>query len=162
MTILLNLGTGATFTFNNQDELNIWLDNELDTQLGNLFSANNMDDVDEDVPPEKKKYLGEEPVDLTTDRTYASYTARDWALHWLFRYGQIDGEHHKTWVMDQVAQILHGTPVVGKIARWDDGEIEYRFSLGEPSQAYRDWVEEYLGRDENGEAQYDYDTGIAP
>lgn len=154
MTIFLNTGTGATFTFKNQEELNIGLDN--------LFGANAVDDADEDVPLAKAKYLGEEPIDLTTDQTYANYTQKDWALRWLFQYGQIDGEHHKTWVLDQIARIMHGTPVVGKIARWDNGESEHRFSLGEPSQAYRDWVEEYMERDENGDPQYLYDTGVAP
>lgn len=47
-------------------------------------------------------------------------------------YGWIDGDHHKTWVIDQILRILFG---------------DY----------YNDWVENY---EEDGE--YTWDTGIAP
>lgn len=137
MTILLNTGMGANTVGDDKEDVSLALD-------------------------PNKRYLGEEPVDLTTDPTFSDHTTNDWVLYWLFSYGQIDGEHHKKWVLDQIARIVLGTPVVGKIARWDNGFSEYRISLGEPSQAYRDWVEEYLERDENGKAQYDYDAGIAP
>lgn len=54
------------------------------------------------------------------------------------QYGGIDGDHHKTWVIDQVVRALTG-----------DG--------------YSDWVEEMKGStDEHGEREYDWDVGIAP
>ena len=49
-----------------------------------------------------------------------------------YEYGQIDGDHHKLWVIDQMLRVL----------------------LGED---YRDFIEDY---EENGE--YKWDIGIAP
>lgn len=113
---------------------------------------------------DRPKYLGEVPVDLTTHPLYSGYTPKDWALLWLEMYGQTDGSHHKTWVLDQVARILHGTKMTACLASWDNGTTEMRFDLEEPpSKAYDDWVETMLGKkDEDGEYEYDYDVGIAP
>lgn len=105
-------------------------------------------------------YLGETPVVLN-QTPFATYNATDWSLYFMFRYGQIDGAHHKSWVLDQVARILHGTPVKVVEASWSNGEREYRVSLGEPSQAYLAWVEQYKRDEESGE-EYNYDEGIAP
>jgi len=107
-------------------------------------------------------YLGETPVDLSTHPEFSKYTPMDWAMLFISYYGQIDGGHHKAWVLDAVSQILKGTPVIVTEARWSNGSTEYRYNLGEPSQAYLDWREEMLGRDESGEPQYEYDEGIAP
>lgn len=54
------------------------------------------------------------------------------ALELLHRYSQIDGDHHKAWVIDQVARCLLG-------------------------ENYDAWVEEY---EEGGE--YEWSVGIAP
>lgn len=54
------------------------------------------------------------------------------ALGFAWQYGQIDGNHHKMWVIDQIVRVLLG-----------DG--------------YEKWVEEYEGDDE-----YEWDVGIAP
>jgi len=108
-------------------------------------------------------YLGETPVDVAADPVYSGYAAKDWALLWIEKYGGIDGDHHKAWVLDHVARILHGTPVVVSLARWSNGESEYRFRLAEPTQEYHSWVDDMLGEtDEDGEREYDYDVGIAP
>jgi hypothetical protein len=40
-----------------------------------------------------------------------------------------------------------------KLAKWDDGEENFRVNTLEPSQEYLDWVVEMKG---------DYDEGIAP
>jgi hypothetical protein len=107
-------------------------------------------------------YIGEFPT--TIEKTPA-----EWAMEFIGSYGQIDGSHHKTWVLDQVARILHGTEVVTVMAKWGpsdrnpEGLEELRFwTAEEPSQAYKDWVEMMLMRDEAGEPQYSYDEGIAP
>lgn len=57
------------------------------------------------------------------------------ALEIAFRYAQIDGAHHKAWVIDQMVRAL------------TDDE-------------YEAWVKEYK-EDESGE-EYDWDCGIAP
>lgn len=52
------------------------------------------------------------------------------------RYGGIDGEHHKTWVIDQMVRALTGTD-------------------------YANWVQESkVGED--GPNTYTWDEGIAP
>lgn len=108
-------------------------------------------------------YLGTTPVDVATHATFASWTAAEWAMLFVEKYGQIDGSHHKTWVLDQVSRILKGTPVIVTEARWSDGQAEYRFETGEPSQAYLAWVDDMLGATgEDGEREYGYDEGIAP
>lgn len=58
------------------------------------------------------------------------------ALEIAFQYGQIDGDHHKTWVIDQMVRVLA-----------DD---------------YDKFVKEYEEEDENGEKLYIWDCGIAP
>ena len=107
-------------------------------------------------------FLGETPVDVSTHPQFSKYTSSDWAMLFISKYGQIGGKHHKTWVLDTVSRVLKGTPVIVTEARWSNGESEYRYTLRAPSPAYLDWREEMLGRDENGEPQYDYDEGIAP
>lgn len=109
------------------------------------------------------QYLGEEIVDIVgTD--FENHTPKDWAMYWIESYGQIDGGYHKAWVLDQVARILKGTPIIVKLAKWKDGQKEYRVSLDNPSQDYIVWVNEMLGEHdkENDEYEYEYDTGIAP
>ena len=60
------------------------------------------------------------------------------AMDVIARYGQIDGAHHKAWIIDQVTRALLG-----------DG--------------YGAFVEEMRGEtEENGEREYDWYTGIAP
>lgn len=103
-----------------------------------------------------KGYLGEFDTTIGADKT-----PDQWALTYIAAYGGIDGEHHKAWVLDQVARILHGTPVIRKLARWDDGHSELRFHTGKPSQAYLDWVVE-MKDGEDGPDTYSYDEGIAP
>jgi len=79
------------------------------------------------------------------------------------RYAQIDGAHHKQWVLDQIVRIIKNTPIVIKLAKWTDGTEEYRYDTDYPSKEYLDWVEEVKEYDaENYEYIYDYDEGIAP
>ena len=107
-------------------------------------------------------YLGETPVIIETHPVFSTYTPSDWAMLFIEKYAQIDGEHHKNWVLDTTSRILKGTPVGVTLARWSNGEQEYRFRLGNPSKSYLDWREEMLGRDDTGEPQYSYEEGVAP
>lgn len=62
------------------------------------------------------------------------------ALNIANQYGQIDGDHHKTWVIDQMVRILTG-------------------------DMYEKWVEDYQLNEDNPDEpddQYEWDTGIAP
>ena len=58
------------------------------------------------------------------------------ALEVIGRFGGIDGEHHKTWVIDQVARALLGP-------------------------AYASWVAKHKAG-EDGPNTYTWDEGIAP
>lgn len=55
-----------------------------------------------------------------------------------FTYSQIDGSHHKTWVIDQMVRKLLGT-----------------------EEAYNKWIKNYCKEGDDPEA-YEWDTGIAP
>lgn len=105
-------------------------------------------------------YLGENVVDVK-DTPYVNYSKDDWALHWIFLYGGIDGAHHKDWVLDHVARILKGTKVIIKLAEWKNGEKEYRLTLDEPTKEYWDWVADCKSGDDGPET-YSYEFGIAP
>ena len=108
-------------------------------------------------------YLGEEVV-TGNESPYADYTPEDWAMTYIESYGQIDGGHHKQWVLDQVARILNDTPVIVKKASWDNGHYEYRFETSEPSKKYLKWIEDMRGEygEEWADYEYTYDEGIAP
>lgn len=105
-------------------------------------------------------YLGEFDVSIE-DTPYGNYKPTDWAMYYIERYGQIDGDHHKQWVLDTVARILKGAPISIKVAKWDNGHSEYRVQVGS-CKLYEDWVEQMLERDESGEPTYSYDKGIPP
>ena len=108
-------------------------------------------------------YLGEFTVDVNSHRTYRQWCRSEWCILFLQMYGQIDGDHHKAWVLDQIARILHGTPILMTVAKWKNGNTEERFCTGAPSKEYLAWVEEMKGpTDEDGDREYDYDEGIAP
>ncbi len=57
------------------------------------------------------------------------------ALDIAFQFGQIEGDHHRAWVIDQMVHVLCGT-----------------------DEAYQKWVKEYKGPN----SEYTWDTGIAP
>lgn len=59
------------------------------------------------------------------------------ALKIAWSYGQIDGNHHKTWVIDQMVRALCGS-----------------------DKEYSDWIKSYETPD--GEDYWEWDTGIAP
>lgn len=82
-------------------------------------------------------------------------------MYFIQSYGQIDGSHHKQWVIDQVARILKGNKIILKQAKWDNGEMEWRVSLDEPTKEYQQWIIE-MKDGEDGADTYSYDCGIAP
>ena len=61
---------------------------------------------------------------------------RESVLDLIFEYGQIDGEHHKTWVIDQIVRIL-------------------------TKDKYNEWIKNYVYDEETGDT-YSWDKGIAP
>ena len=61
------------------------------------------------------------------------------ALQLAFDWGQVDGDHHKMWVIDQMVRALLGD-----------------------TYEYSQWVKAYQEFDEEGEPQYFWDEGVAP
>ena len=102
------------------------------------------------------KYLGETLVTDLSNTDFENYKPTDWISYYIDCYGGIDGTHHKSWLLDQIARISNDTVVIVKLAKWDDGQEEYRVNLDEPSQKYKDWVQAW---EDDG---CDYDEGIAP
>ena len=108
-------------------------------------------------------YLGEEVLTSYEGTPYEGFAEKEWALEYLYRYGTIDGDHHKQWLNDQIARILNETPVILSIARWKNGHFEYRYNTGEPSQKYLNWLTKAKGeQDEDGDYEYSWEEGIAP
>jgi len=113
------------------------------------------------------KYLGETAIDIASHHRFKNYTPKDWAMYFISSYGQIEGDHHSKWVLDQAARALHGGVPEVKLAKWDNGYEEERVQQVPATQAYLDWVKEMKGEitiDEDGEEEpeYTYDEGIAP
>lgn len=105
-------------------------------------------------------YLGETLVNIQLTK-FKDFKPNDWAMYYIERYSQIDGAHHKQWCLDQIAQILKGTSIIVKVAKWDNGQEEYRVVLDEPSNQYREWVVAMCDG-EDGPDTYSYDDGCAP
>lgn len=103
------------------------------------------------------KYLGEEIIEYK-ESPYKNYKQKDWVLYFITNYGQIEGDNHKAWVLDQVVRIVNGTKVIIKLAKWDNGNQEYRIILDTPTKEYLQYVENYKN---SAECSY-YDCGIAP
>lgn len=107
-----------------------------------------------------KGYLGETVVKQQNTK-FKDYDNGAWAMYFLENFGQYDGGHHKQWALDQIARIMKGTPIIITLAKWDNGNEEFRINTGIPSQNYLDWVTE-MCNGEDGPNTYDYDEGIAP
>lgn len=60
------------------------------------------------------------------------------ALDLAWQYGQIDGSHHRLWVIDQIVRVLCGS-----------------------EEEYNKWVSKYTEPFKDGD-YYEWDTGVAP
>lgn len=69
------------------------------------------------------------------------------ALSFAYRYGQIDGEHHKTWVIDQMVRALLGEPT-------ESGPFDTPTTYAQFVRRHNDG--------EDGPDTYAWDEGIAP
>jgi len=112
-------------------------------------------------------YLGATEINIEDSTKYKEYSTADFAMYFIRRYGQIEGGHHKAWVMDQVARILKGTPLKLFMKEWifeSRRVTEFYLETGEPSKEYLDWAKDMLGYYDPIEEEYEYtyDEGIAP
>jgi len=82
------------------------------------------------------------------------------ALEIATEYGGIDGDHHKTWAIDQIVRALTGCPIVTK-AGTDCNGHPYEYDTQGESAEYQRWVSGYEAG-EDGPYTYSWDEGIAP
>jgi len=72
------------------------------------------------------EYLGQSLITDLSGTPFESFGPIEWSKYYIDRFGHIDGEHHKYWVLKQVYLILTGTTPIVLLAKWADGYTEYR------------------------------------
>lgn len=82
------------------------------------------------------------------------------ALQLIDCYGDIDGGHHKQWVLDQVVRALTDCPV-RVITGTDYNGINFCYDGPGKSAEYEQWIKSHADG-EDGPNTYDWDEGIAP
>ncbi|SON55798.1 hypothetical protein HDIA_2257 [Hartmannibacter diazotrophicus] len=82
------------------------------------------------------------------------------ALQMAIRYGGIDGDRHKAWVIDQMVRALTDCPMVEKSAL-DVNDNPYNYEEQGESEAYMKLVADACDG-EDGPQTYPWDCGIKP
>ena len=82
------------------------------------------------------------------------------ALDIAIRFGGIDGDHHKAWVIDQMVRALTGCPEHEQHLTDVNGKQYVAHTLGE-SEEYKKLVREACNG-EYGPDSYDWDIGVPP
>lgn len=82
------------------------------------------------------------------------------ALEFGVKYGGIDGDHHKTWVIDQMIRALTGCPMEEHTA-FDCNNKPYTYEDQGVSDEYAELRREACDG-EDGPNTYNWDEGIAP
>jgi len=84
----------------------------------------------------------------------------DKAIEFAVRFGGIDGDHHKAWVIDQMVRALTGCPMVKYTGKGADGE-PYTCDIQGESLEYKQVVADACedGDDPNA---YEWEIGIPP
>jgi len=82
------------------------------------------------------------------------------ALDFAYCYGQIDGDHHKEWVIDQMVRALTGCPVVTASSSDANGK-NFEYETQGESEEYQDFLRAYA-QGEDGPHTYSWGIGIAP
>jgi hypothetical protein len=82
------------------------------------------------------------------------------ALAFAFRYSQIDGEHHKAWVIDQMVRALTGCQA-SEVHATDVNDKPYTYLRQGANATYTAFVAEH-NDGEDGPDTYTWDEGTAP
>lgn len=82
------------------------------------------------------------------------------ALSYAHQYAQIDGAHHKAWVIDQMVRALTGCPMVAR-GGYDSRGNHFSYEAQGESEEYLEFVREH-NAGEDGPDTYEWDEGIAP
>lgn len=82
------------------------------------------------------------------------------ALDYAVRYGGIDGDHHKAWVIDQMVRALTGCPMIeGHSIDCNGNPYIYQYQ-GESPEYIKLVADAKTGED--GPETYEWNEGIAP
>lgn len=81
------------------------------------------------------------------------------AIEIAVQYGGIDGDHHKSWTIDQMVRALTGCPVIVKKVKGESGW--YKCEVQGESEEYLAVVADAKAG-EDGPNMYTWDEGIAP
>jgi hypothetical protein len=96
--------------------------------------------------------MSADPMEAYADRlTLALEFAKD---------GQVDGEHHKAWAIDQMVRALTGCPMVEETAVSAQGQ-RYTYQTQGESEEYQRFIAEYKAG-EDGPDTYGWEEGISP
>lgn len=83
------------------------------------------------------------------------------AIELALNYGGIDGDHHKMWVIDQILRVLTDCPIKKETITLPNGQL-FNIETFSENEIYKNLINDYEDRDEDGEPQYEWDIGIAP
>ena len=76
------------------------------------------------------------------------------------KYGGIDGDHHKDWVIDQMVRALTDCPSVKKSATGSDGKRYTYVTQGESSEYKKIVADACAGED--GPCTHEWSIGVPP
>jgi len=82
------------------------------------------------------------------------------ALDIAIEYGDIDGDHHKRWVIDQMVRALTNCPMLKEEAL-DCNRVKFTYEYQGESEEYKKLVADACAG-EDGPDTYEWDEGIAP
>ncbi len=86
------------------------------------------------------------------------------AIEYAHRFGQIDGAHHKQWVIDQMVRALLECPMIEETSEYKGKPYKYEYQ-GE-SFKYKKLIKDYEYKSDEGhyeeEKIYEWDFGVAP
>lgn len=82
------------------------------------------------------------------------------ALEFAYIYGQVDGGHHKAWVIDQMVRVLTDCPEV-VVEDVDSQGFAYSYTTQGESEEYRTFIQKH-NNGEDGPDTYYWDEGITP
>lgn len=82
------------------------------------------------------------------------------ALEVAVRFGGVDGDHHKAWVIDQMVRALTGCPLAERAAV-DVNGVAYTYQDYAESETYLKLVRDAKAG-EDGPETYSWNEGIAP
>jgi len=82
------------------------------------------------------------------------------ALKYAERFGSVQGDHHRAWVIDQMVRALLGCPMKERKLIGVNGKVYISTSQGESAE-YQAWVLA-ITTGEDGTDTYVWDTGVQP